>query len=316
VRSVANNPATARASGGTNSIDQEDLPALYQSADRESVQYQRMFKRWSQAELLLAVSGAVLGVILTVVRHELVALSTAVVFGAALALRFVIQSRGDDDSWFDGRAVAESVKTDSWRYMMRVPPFQDDATADRVFLRQVNGIIRTVPKIGDFRLPSDGASQITARMRTVRGTALNERASLYRNARLHDQVEWYRLSNERHTEASKRLSRLTMAAQATALVIAVIAFFVPPVGALGLFGAIAAVGVSFGAWNQLNRNAEVARSYRLANQELGTILELAASIGSEDDLAQIVQEGEEAISREHTMWVAKRREVLPPHLAE
>jgi hypothetical protein len=36
----------------------------------------------------------------------------------------------DDKDCNDGRAVAESVKTTSWRYLMRTEPFEDGATCD------------------------------------------------------------------------------------------------------------------------------------------------------------------------------------------
>ena len=56
----------------------------------------------------------------------------------------------------------------------------------------------------------------------------------------------------------------------------------------------------------------MSKSYALANQELLTIKRLADSVDSEEGLADRVRDGEGTIPREHTMWVAKRCEPLPP----
>jgi hypothetical protein len=38
---------------------------------------------------------------------------------------------------------------------------------------------------------------------------------------------------------------------------------------------------------------------------------LADKVGNEQELAKLVSDGEGAISREHTMWIAKRGKPLP-----
>ena len=55
----------------------------------------------------------------------------------------------------------------------------------------------------------------------------------------------------------------------------------------------------------------MSKSYALANQELLSIKTMADTIDTEQELAKLVRDGEGAISREHTMWIAKRGEPLP-----
>src|SRR3712207_2381101 len=62
----------------------------------------------------------------------------AIVLLGSIVAKFVGQQRRYDKEWFDGRAVAESAKTLTWRYMMRLEPFQeDDATSDREFIEEL-----------------------------------------------------------------------------------------------------------------------------------------------------------------------------------
>lgn len=59
------------------------------------------------------------------------------------------------------------------------------------------------------------------------------------------------------------------------------------------------------AVSQLNRNDELSRTYGLALQELSLIDGLAEGVETETQLTSIVTDVESAISREHTLWLAK-----------
>ncbi len=61
------------------------------------------------------------------VTNLIVAVS-AVSFIAALVVKFIGRSSGFDSDWYNGRALAETVKGLSWRYMMRVSPYANPAT--------------------------------------------------------------------------------------------------------------------------------------------------------------------------------------------
>lgn len=103
----------------------------------------------------------------------------------------------------------------------------------------------------------------------------------------------------------------SLAAQLVALVFA-IGRVASPGAELSLVGPLVAFAAAITAWTQLGRHDELSKSYALANQELLTIKSLADSLKAEEGLVDLVRDGEGAISREHTMWVAKRSEPLPP----
>ena len=56
----------------------------------------------------------------------------------------------------------------------------------------------------------------------------------------------------------------------------------------------------------MKRYSELAQSYFLAAQELGDQEAIASNIMKEDDFLALVEQVEETISREHTMWCARR----------
>ena len=72
---------------------------------------------------------------------------------------------------------------------------------------------------------------------------------------------------------------------------------------LSVFATLATASI---AWLQVRRHQELAQSYNLAAHELGLIAIQATHVGSDEGLSKFVADAETAISREHTMWVARR----------
>jgi hypothetical protein len=79
-------------------------------------------------------------------------------------------------------------------------------------------------------------------------------------------------------------------------------------GIVGFFGLCSTAAAALAAWAQIGRHAEVARAYELAYQELLMMVSISESVQTEQELEALVLDGERAISREHTMWIARRTE--------
>jgi hypothetical protein len=68
----------------------------------------------------------------------------------------------------------------------------------------------------------------------------------------------------------------------------------------------AAMANAFVAWPQVKQHESVAQAYAIATMDLGLIQEQGARIEGDAQLAAFVADAENAISREHTLWVARR----------
>ena len=156
------------------------------------------------------------------------------------------------------------------------------------------------------------AQQITPAMRRLRALSLADRHRLYLRERLDDQVRWYGQTAERHARSSRRWADRGAGRGSCGRHVRrahLLQRAVADLGLLGLFGSVAA---AFAALNQLGRHGELAKAYALAYQELLTIRSIHDAVGTDEDLARMVDDGEGAVSREHTMWMAKRIERPPP----
>jgi hypothetical protein len=76
--------------------------------------------------------------------------------------------------------------------------------------------------------------------------------------------------------------------------------------ALGLLGLVAAAAAAAAAWHQTRDYATLAEAYSVTAHELSLIKERLATAHADADWGAFVQGAEQAISREHKLWLARR----------
>jgi SMODS and SLOG-associating 2TM effector domain 3/SMODS and SLOG-associating 2TM effector domain 1 len=286
---------------------ESDYPALFTSADATAKRAQRRHTRLVQINLVLIVSAALFGVIEPINEKYTVyaAIASAISLGAALTLELVSRFLRLERRWYEDRAIAESVKSAAWRYMMRVDPF-GEANADKRFisvLTEIADAYRDTATALHTRL--DPAHQISNPMRRVRDMSFDDRKDTYLRQRVVDQINYYRFKSEKNARSATIWFWIGVVARGTAFLFALAAIKWPTEGAriVELLAAVAAAGT---AWAQLGRHEEQAKSYGNAAQELMEVRKLIEDTQDEGTLKQRVVDAEGAISREHTLWMVKR----------
>lgn len=288
-----------------------DFPGLQRGADQASRSAQRTYLLLQRLYLGSLVLGSILGASTGLGLKDwnsVIYTTTACLFGVGALLLGVIRSRQDDKAWFDGRAIAESVKTATWRFMTKAPPFQADVDEpERRFISELGEIRKARPQFGKrlAELLDGNATAITDAMRRIRAANLKDRKRTYLDSRLRDQKKWYASKGRDHALNGSRWFVATVVLQFAALVTAIIQAKLGglPVNILAIITTSAA---AVAAWSQMKRYDELAQAYALAAYELEEIESLATNVTTESQFAQLVEQAEEACSREHTMWAARR----------
>jgi hypothetical protein len=67
-----------------------------------------------------------------------------------------------------------------------------------------------------------------------------------------------------------------------------------------------AIAASLLTWMQAKRFSELSASYALTANEIGIVREQADDLVSDGTLSSFVGDSENAFSREHTQWVARK----------
>jgi len=286
------------------------MPALFESADATSIRGQRRHLQAIRVQLLLLAAAAALGAIsfrLSPDDVDWAAFAAGTAFVAAALVRVHHFATQPDGDWFDGRALAESVKTLAWRYAVGGAPFAvslDAIEADREFVARTSSLLDEL-SLTTVLVVGEGKEEITDWMRELRGCLLEQRREAYDKGRLQDQLAWYSLKANANRKSAGRLNALTLSIEGAGAVGA----FLTATGTvtIDLLGFAGAVVAALTAWGQAKQHSMLASSYSIAAHELSAIRALSGAPVAEDAWASFVGEAEEAISREHTLWRASVR---------
>jgi uncharacterized membrane protein len=106
-------------------------------------------------------------------------------------------------------------------------------------------------------------------------------------------------------KSARKLLGAMIVCQVLALVSAIVIVRWPEsfVNATGIFVNLA---MAFLAWLQMKKHQELAQSYGLAAQGLSFAYEQSSQVRTEEELSTYVMNSENAISREHKMWLGRR----------
>jgi hypothetical protein len=155
--------------------------------------------------------------------------------------------------------------------------------------------------------------QITDEMRALRASPLPERRTAYEEGRIADQQDWYAKQAAFNDERAGKWKRAIVALEAAGVITAFgIAANVITFDALGV---VAAAVAACSAWLQVKQHESLARAYFIASGELSAIRGLIVHSYTEADWSDFVDQSEEAISREHTLWRASRGVTIPTGLS-
>ena len=285
-----------------------ELTAAYQTANGASLRGQRAYLILNRTRLFLIIAAAAAGVFTAAssthrIEKEVFASAAVVAFLAAFCVEVFILARRDEELWYHGRAVAESAKTLSWRYAVGASPFTRDLEdADVVFSNSLKDVIDESPITPD--LPPITGVLVSDSMRSLRQSSLADRKQAYIKCRIDNQANWYAAKAE---SCGKSASRWRIAMIAFELIGALCALLVLiNVTDLVFDGIISSVIAAAAAWLELKQFDNLAEAYSLTATELTFVRSEADRVNDENGWSAYVNSAEQAISREHTMWLARR----------
>jgi hypothetical protein len=286
-------------------MQHQDYPALFLDADCASNQFQRNF--------LLLVFGEYLALFLAAIfsvssRDSVIYyLLFAGVFFVGLFAMILRATSKPDQWWYRCRALAESVKTLTWRYMMHATPFDvADADAKKAFREQLSIIFRENLETAK-RITNDwsGNDQVTTTMDAVRARSREDRTAYYMEHRVGEQRKWYRKKASANRKAARRwvwLSGICYVV-AAAMVLGRIAY---PDWRAWPIEPLIVVAASMLGWAQIKKYNELSASYTVTAHEIGLIPSTIDSPKDDALFSEFVNDAEQAFSREHTLWLARQ----------
>jgi SMODS and SLOG-associating 2TM effector domain 3/SMODS and SLOG-associating 2TM effector domain 1 len=281
------------------------LPGLFQGADRLSLQGQNRFLLASRVRLVLIVVAAAGGAfsLQVMARFDVAALTTVIALVGAIVTEVWLLVEKPELDWYDGRALAESAKTLTWRYAVGAAPFEDmrDRAAEGRFVDELETLLREAPSTA---VAPTAAPAVSNELRQLRDAPLRERRESYLQYRIDEQSRWYTGKSEWNVGRARRWRVVLLVLEA----VGVVAALVRTVGLveLDVAGIVAALVGAAAAWLATKQHDGLGRAYAFAANELSLARARLVRVVTQAEWAREAADAEEAISREHTMWRASR----------
>jgi hypothetical protein len=281
-----------------------ELPAVHEAANVTSGRGQKRYVFLSLLRLVSLLVAAIAGALgFATSGFDLWGFILLAAFlGAAVAEFALIRFQPERD-WYAGRAIAESTKTLAWRFAVQGEPFGPtlEQVQAEAFLRDRIGEVSRQGR--DRIIIGSGEAVLTSSMSTLRNQPLEVRRASYIHFRTENQRCWYSLNAHKNELRATAWRYGLLVGELLAVVLAAVALGRnEPVDFAGIMAAAVASGA---AWLAIKQHSQLTSAYRVAAAELALQADVLRSV----DLGgwpQAVADAEEAISREHTMWLASR----------
>ncbi len=280
-------------------------PSLFTSSDNYSIKAQNNFKNLNKWTLVALVVATVFSSITQ--ENWAIWTSTALILVSAILSTLMLVLKFEK-GWYEGRAVAESIKTLCWKFITGARPFPIDLNETKAQNLLIENFKKVIGHRKDFftLIGSDFAEneQLPVELLNIRKLSKEERIGIYKTQRLEKQKKWYTDKTSENKKWTKISFAIIIVAQVLALISLILKvkfefeFSIAPI--------LVTISTAFIAWLQLRRYQELSQSYLITATELSLIKSKINQVESESDFSEFVDDSETAISREHTLWLARR----------
>ena len=287
-------------------MGQEDYPIFYRIADSISIEQQKKYFLLLFLNLLLLILGASLTIF---ENNRIINVLTLVLFVISFLFLWISNKLNPLDLWYNGRAVAESVKSMTWKWMMKAKPYTSEVLQDscenlRTDFQTLMKQNRTI--FGHFNYEEDpGFYSITEKMRNIRESDIEDRIIFYSKNRIQNQLGWYQTKVNRFTKIYKYLFFVVISFYVVITILMILSIVNPnrifPIEILSTLVA------SFISWMEAKKYNELSSAYKLAIDDIKLVESSLKDVGrTEKEFTEFVVNSENAFSREHTQWIARK----------
>lgn len=290
----------------------QDYPGSMQAADKASVTAQKHHIRFIRISLIASITAAMIAIFnYQNVEPKLYAyIISAVLLFITASISLFLNFNNYEAFWYQGRAMAESIKTLTWRYITGAENFEvtlSDSIAETTFIESIKDIEKLFHDLIPILNPELLVSPtFTNEMRSIRSSPYLERLRYYVMHRIYEQKKWYIEKSKYNNKKRIVWFWLIIACHISALTASII-LILNPTSNWNLVGLLTTMGASCLAWTELKQHKPLVQAYNTAANELAKIESLSTTITTEQEFIRYVLDSENAISREHTVWLAQKR---------
>jgi hypothetical protein len=290
----------------------KDFPNFFRAGDKASLVAQSKYLNYVKWDLILMTFAAAL----TIYNYQeensktIIYVISGILLLVATILSLVIKNKQYEDIWYRGRALAESCKTLTWRYITCSEYFESNLATSEAKKRFTERITEIKDEFSDLNKELSAKLLalpiITDEMKAVREYSLDNRKKYYLEFRIDNQINWYKNKADQNKSKYECWFWAVIIGQILALVS--IGFLIKfPNCNFNFVGLFSTLSACFFSWLQLKKYQENKEAFTTATSELNLIKQEVEDVNTEETFSKFVLDSENAMSREHTMWLAQKR---------
>lgn len=289
-----------------------DFPSYFQASDTASLKAQKYYLNITRIDLLSMILASALAIYnyQSTESKLVVYVISGLLLLLGLVLTVILKTKKYEDVWYQGRALAESCKTLTWRFVCCSEYFESSLDIIEAKRRFVERIRELSDEFKELSIAMNSRALnlpiITYKMLEIRAYNLNARKDYYIKNRIEDQKKWYADKAEYNSEKYNLWFWCVIVSQAISL-ISIVFLIVNPDFNWNFVGLLTTISASALSWLQLKQHQELKQAYTTATQELNFIATLTDQLTTDNSFSKFVLDSENAVSREHTLWLAQRR---------
>ena len=288
-------------------ISDDFYPAPYQVADNQSILGQKHYKNLFLLEIGILLLAAIASLFPIGQASKLLPILLSILFLSELIIRWYIHRSSLQDNWYHGRAIAESIKTMTWKFAMRPYPDASPQGMEREqqqFNADLLEVVNVWNKVSKEGIEITGQHFISKNLLAIKSLPdWTKKRDYYHASRILNQQAWYDGRAKKNNRLSNLYYYLIMACYLVALACSI--YFIIDPEAFNLTSIFAVVASAILGWTQLNDYKDLKNAYSLAKNEIDGIIQQMANT-TEANFYQHVEDIENAFSREHTIWIARK----------
>lgn len=290
-------------------LEDNDLPGFWRCADNTSIKAQKTVLLLVKLRFFGLIFAALLGVIASVTSWKFISILISVCFLMILLVEALEMHLQPNQNWYSGRALAESAKTLAWRFAVCGAPFDKDLSLSEAKKLLRERIDEVSKEASDKIIIDSDHPIVTEAMVKLRQSSFEERKKAYISQRLENQYVWYTNKAKWNQKRATYWKIILITGEFLATGIAGSQYIgLIPINIAGLLSTI--VGCA-STWIAVKQFSNLASAYSITVSELAILKSKIEDITDPDKWAIEVDDAEEAISREHTLWLASRIGRIP-----
>ena len=293
-------------------MKENEYPNLYISSNNAAITKQKHYFRYLAIQYIALIIASSLTLFTGFWGHNYSLITYLALLLIASVSALLLATQKPQQEWYNMRALAESCKTLSWRYMMQAEPFHEinnPKKSEQILAEKLYDLLSVHGANSDALIQqTEFGDVITNEMRTTHSFHFHERSEKYLNGRIDNQLHWY----QEKASFNKSMSSITSYAivfvyiLAIALTLYQLEFDIISGQVFWISEPLLVLAASIIGISQAKRFSELSASYTLTALEIKKLKVCFMAIKNEDEFTKFVNDAETAFSREHTQWMARQ----------